>query len=197
MGTELPKFLRRREYLDSKGEDKFLVFFKIYRKLPPIGDGPQPNLVIAMDDTEAIRQKLRDLFESQNLGVLSTQRSGQPYASLIAFYASDDLKNFYFVTPKTTRKFQNLKTDPRVAILVDSSTNQSTDFHRAIAVTMVGEASEVDVSKHPSLVKKYLEKHPYLEDFVRSPSIGLVKVSARSYFLVQNFQNVIELHLNS
>ena len=148
-----------------------------------------------MDDTKAIRQKLRELFESQNLGVLSTHRSGQPYASLIAFYASDDLKNFYFVTPKTTRKFQNLKSDSRVAIIVDSSNNQNADFHRAIAVTMVGDASELAVSEHQPLVKKYLEKHPYLEDFVRSPSIALVKVAARSYFLVQNFQNVLELHL--
>ena len=62
-----------------------------------------------MDKTQAIQQRLRELFESQNLGVLATHRSGQPYASLVAFYATDDLKHLFFVTPKTTRKFKNLK----------------------------------------------------------------------------------------
>lgn len=37
--TELLKSLRRREYTDSKQEDKFLVFFKIDKELPLIGDG--------------------------------------------------------------------------------------------------------------------------------------------------------------
>ena len=37
--TELLKFLRRRDYLDSKDEDKFLVFFRVDRVLPLIGDG--------------------------------------------------------------------------------------------------------------------------------------------------------------
>lgn len=148
-----------------------------------------------MDDTKAIRQRLRDLFESQHLAVLSTHRAGQPYASLIAFDASEDLKRFYFVTPTTTRKFENLKGDPRVAILVNSSTNQDSDFHRAIAVTMVGDASELAASENQSIIEHYLNKHPHLVDFVRSPTIALVEVAARSYFLVRNFQNVTELHL--
>jgi hypothetical protein len=37
--TELLKSLRRREYTDSKQEDRFLVFFKIDKELPLIGDG--------------------------------------------------------------------------------------------------------------------------------------------------------------
>lgn len=37
--TELLKSLRRRQYTDSKQEDKFLVFFKIDQELPLIGDG--------------------------------------------------------------------------------------------------------------------------------------------------------------
>jgi len=37
--TDLLKSLRRREYADSRKEDKFLVFFKIDKELPLIGDG--------------------------------------------------------------------------------------------------------------------------------------------------------------
>jgi general stress protein 26 len=149
-----------------------------------------------MDKNQAIQQQLRELFESQNLAVLATHRSSQPYASLVAFYATEDLKHLFFVTPKTTRKFENLKADARVAMLVNSNTNQAVDFHQAVSVTVVGTATEVVGPERQPILKRYLEKHPYLEDFVRSPSCALVRVSAKSYFMVQNFQNVMELHLN-
>ena len=37
--TELLASLRKRQYLDEKDESKFLVFFKIEKELPLIGDG--------------------------------------------------------------------------------------------------------------------------------------------------------------
>ena len=37
--TELLNSLRRREYTDTKEEAKFLVFFKVDKELPLIGDG--------------------------------------------------------------------------------------------------------------------------------------------------------------
>ena len=55
---------------------------------------------------------------------MSTRHDGQPYASLVAFYADDDLKHIYFVTPKTTRKYANLTADKRVAVMINSGTNQ-------------------------------------------------------------------------
>lgn len=149
-----------------------------------------------MDKTQELHLQLKSLLESQNLAVLATHRSGQPYTSLVAFYSTDDLKHIYFVTPKTTRKFENLKSDSRVSILVNSSTNQSDDFHRAVSVTVIGEAIEIVGTERQPILQHYLQKHPHLEDFVRSPSCALVRVSAKSYFMVQNFQNVMELHLS-
>lgn len=96
-----------------------------------------------MEKRKQIRKQLGQLFRSQNLAALSTQSSGQPYASLIAFYATPDLKHIYFATPKTTRKFDNLSRDSRVALFINNSTNQASDFHQAIAVTAVGKAEEV------------------------------------------------------
>jgi nitroimidazol reductase NimA-like FMN-containing flavoprotein (pyridoxamine 5'-phosphate oxidase superfamily) len=149
-----------------------------------------------MNQSHDIQQRLRELFESQQLAVLATHRSGQPYASLVAFYAAEDLKHLFFVTPRTTRKFENLKADSRVSLLVNSSTNQTLDFHRAVSVTVVGNASEVVGAERLPILEQYLKKHPHLEDFVHSPSCALVRVSATSYFMVQNFQNVLELHFS-
>ena len=131
-----------------------------------------------MDTNKQFRNRLGELFGSQNLAALSTHHAGQPYASLVAFYAGDDLS-----------------ADNRVAVMVNSSTNQVSDFHQAISVTAVGKAEEVVGADKEPILGQYLAKHPYLEDFVRSPTCALVRVSVDSYYLVKNFQNVMELHL--
>jgi len=148
-----------------------------------------------MLSNDQFRKRLRELFSSQSLAALSTHHDGQPYASLVAFYASDDLRYIYFVTPKTTRKYANLAADRRVALMVNSSTNRISDFHQAISVTAVGSAEEIGEAEKVPIVKQYLAKHPHLEDFVRAPTCALVGISVKSYYLVKNFQNVMELHL--
>jgi nitroimidazol reductase NimA-like FMN-containing flavoprotein (pyridoxamine 5'-phosphate oxidase superfamily) len=148
-----------------------------------------------MESNQQFLKRLGELFQSQNLAVLSTQHAGQPYASLVAFDAAADFEYIYFVTPKTTRKFANLIADSRVAVLINNSTNQSSDFHRAVSVTAVGRAEEVADADKALILEPYLKKHPYLEDFVRSPTSALVGVSVNSYYMVKNFQHVMELHL--
>jgi nitroimidazol reductase NimA-like FMN-containing flavoprotein (pyridoxamine 5'-phosphate oxidase superfamily) len=148
-----------------------------------------------METNKQFRKRLGELFRSQNLAALSTHHAGQPYASLVAFYAGDDLKHIYFVTPKTTRKYANLTADNRVAVMVNSSTNQTSDFHQAISVTAVGRAKEAAGADRELILGQYLAKHPHLEDFVRSPTCALIRVVVDSYYMVRNFQNVMELHL--
>ena len=151
--------------------------------------------IVSMETNREFRIRLGELFRSQNLATLSTHHAGQPYASLVAFYAADDFKHIYFVTPKSTRKFANLTADHRVAVMVNNSTNQVSDFHRAISVTAVGKAKEVTGADKEIIFTQYQAKHPHLEDFVRSPTCALVEVSVDSYYMVRNFQNVMELHL--
>jgi len=148
-----------------------------------------------MEKSEDIEKQLRDLFASQSLAVLATHNEEQPYASLVAFVATEDLKHIYFVTPKTTRKFANIITDGRVAVLINSSTNRSSDFHQAIAVTAVGVAKEVVGPEQEPLLQLYLAKHPFLEEFANAPTSALVRVKVKSYYLVRNFQKVLEYHL--
>ena len=148
-----------------------------------------------MEKPEDIQKHLRNLFTSQSLAVLATQNEAQPYASLVAFVATDDIQHIYFVTPKTTRKFANLTADGRVALLINNSTNQSSDFHQAISVTAVGDAEEITGPDREQQLSPYLAKHPYLEEFAKAPTCALVRVTVRSYFLVKNFQKVMEYHL--
>jgi heme iron utilization protein len=149
-----------------------------------------------MQDGDLMKQELVQLFKSQKLAVLSTHdHDGQPYASLIAFAAGGDLKELYFVTPRATRKFANMHADPRVALLVDSRSNQDADIHRAIAATSVGKAAEVADDEREEVLKLFFAKHPQLEEFAKSPSCALIRVTVATHYVVSSFQKVTELHV--
>ena len=148
-----------------------------------------------MTHPEDIKTHIRELFIGQKLAVLSTHCSGQPYASLVAFWGKEDLKEIFFVTPRTTRKHANLSADSRVALLINSSTNVDADFHEAVSVTALGCAEEIGGAEKVQVLKRYLAKHPYLEDFANAPTCALIGVKITSYVLVKNFQHVMELSI--
>lgn len=148
-----------------------------------------------MEDMHAMKEKVRELFETQKLAVLSTQREGQPYTTLVAFAASSDLENLYFATTRATRKYANLSADSRVAMLLDNRSNEVADFRWAMAVTAVGRAEEVGDQERDAVMDIYLSKHPHLRDFVKSPTCAMLRVRVRTYYVVNRFQEVREIHL--
>ncbi len=150
-----------------------------------------------MSDREHLQKRLIQLFASQKLAVLATQHQGQPYASLIAFAASGDLKELFFATPRATRKFAYLQANPRIALLIDSRSNQDADIHRAIAATVLGTAAEVPPAEREEVLKHYLAKHPHLEEFADSPSTAVVRVTVETYYVVSRFQEVMELRVTA
>lgn len=142
--------------------------------------------------TPGVLTLIRSLLSGQRLAVVATHTGGQPYANLVAFAASEDLKNLFFATARSTRKFENLSADCRVALLIDSRQNREGDFHEAVAVTAMGSAGEAVGAEKAQAIERYLAKHPYLEDFVCAPTCALFKVNVDKYVLVRNFQNVME-----
>jgi nitroimidazol reductase NimA-like FMN-containing flavoprotein (pyridoxamine 5'-phosphate oxidase superfamily) len=148
-----------------------------------------------LSEESELEHLIRELFESQKLAVLGTQNQGQPYANLIAFAASEDLKSLYFATTRATRKYANIEADARVTVLIDNRSNQDSDFSQAAAVTATGTAQEVVASKRGEVLAIYLAKHPMLKDFVQSPSCALLQIKVATYYLVRRFQNVMELHV--
>ena len=159
----------------------------------PNGSGSKKKTLLS--EESELELLIRELFDSQKLAVLGTQKEGQPYANLIAFAASDDLKSLYFVTARATRKYANIEADARVTLLIDNRSNEDADFSQAAAVTATGKAKEVPSSGRDEVLTIYLAKHPMLKDFVESPSCALLQVEVRTYYLVRRFQNVMELHV--
>jgi nitroimidazol reductase NimA-like FMN-containing flavoprotein (pyridoxamine 5'-phosphate oxidase superfamily) len=133
---------------------------------------------------------IKALFDAQPFAVLATQDGGQPYVSLMAFAATDDLKSLLFATERNTRKYANLVSNPRAALLVDNRSNRASDTREAIAITALGEMRESDREQHLSV---FLEKHPHLEAFIESPSCALVEMRVTTYLVVEGLQDVREV----
>jgi len=148
-----------------------------------------------MEKTAQLKEFLKDLFSKQRLAVLATQSKKQPYGNLVAFMATDDLKHLLFATTRATRKYANISKNPRIAMVVDTRSNREADFHQAAAVTATGVVKETVGSQKRRFQKLYLSKHPYLKEFVSSPTCALLRMDVETYYIVRQFQNVVELHI--
>ena len=146
-------------------------------------------------DLNSLKDDLKVIFSLQRLAVLATQNGGQPYTSLVAFNASEDLKKLFFATTRTTRKYANLTADARVAMLIDNRSNKAADFRQAMAVTATGKVEEIKGQKREEIVRLYLAKHPHLEEFVTSPNCALLMISVERYYMASSFQKAIEVHV--
>ena len=113
----------------------------------------------------------------------------------MAVRASDDLRHLYFSTTRATRKFQFLSAEPQVAMLVDSRSDDDTDFHGAVAATAVGTARELERDERAEQLVLFLQRHPHLKPFASAPTSALVELAVEIYYIVSRFQNVTELHL--
>jgi nitroimidazol reductase NimA-like FMN-containing flavoprotein (pyridoxamine 5'-phosphate oxidase superfamily) len=136
---------------------------------------------------------LEGLLAHQRVAVLATQRGEAPYGSLVAFARAAGEDSVLFATTRSTRKYENLTDNDRVALVVDDRANTTADFHAAAAVTVLGAARELQGEERAAWAQVYLQRHPYLVDFLNSPSCALFLVTVDKYLLVRSFQQVTEI----
>ena len=134
-----------------------------------------------MENTKELSDLIKRVLASQRFAVLATQSEGQPYCNLIAFAEADNLGSLLFVTSRNTRKYTNILASKKVAILIDSRTNQALDLNNAVAITALGTIEEASTADKEYLSGIYLAKQPQLKDFLRQPSSALMKVSVTDY----------------
>jgi hypothetical protein len=143
------------------------------------------------DEDRSIPERIRRLLTEQPYAVLCTQSQSQPYGSLVAFAASDDLKTLAFSTTVATRKYRLLTECEHVALLIDSRSDSSVDMMRIEAVTATGQARVVAAGPEFDCWAGLLTAcHPHLAPFVKAKSSALVCVQVVRYFHVCRFQEV-------
>ncbi len=126
---------------------------------------------------------LNPLLMSQYLAVLATYYDGQPYSNLVAFAVTEDLKHMLFVTSKNTRKYENIQKNKKVAMLIDSRRNETSDFKNASAITAIGVTKETKGEERNRLAETYLAKHPYLAEFLNTSDSALISIAVSDYII--------------
>jgi len=145
-----------------------------------------------MENIEELSRLIKRLLASQRFAVLATQFEGQPYSNLVALAEADNLRSLLFVTSRDTRKYSNTLASKKVAVLVDSRTNQALDLNNAVAVTALGTIEEVAADNRDYLSGIYISKHPQLKDFLHKPSNALMRIAVSDY-IVATFESVRRL----
>lgn len=135
---------------------------------------------------------LNHLLFGQSLGVLATYLDPHPYPSLVGFAVSDDLSEIYFTTPRSTRKYDNLRAHPKTALLIDSRTHHPDDFFKAAAVSVIGAAGECSPETGDQAKRVFLARHPQLTEFVNAETSAMMCLRVEKYILVRRFQDVAE-----
>jgi general stress protein 26 len=137
--------------------------------------------------TEQEKKLIRELFAQQRFAVIATQGNNEPYTSLVAFSATDDLSHLIFATLRKTRKYTNIIQNAKVSILIDNRENLSLDVKNAIAITVVGTAYEIKDDTQ-SFIDILLKKHPYLAEFIQNKNCALIGLSVEKFFIARQFQ---------
>ena len=60
-----------------------------------------------------------ELIKNNNILVLSTQGEPYPLSSLMTYASSDDAYEIYMVSRKNSHKWENIKKNPQVSLLID------------------------------------------------------------------------------
>jgi hypothetical protein len=143
------------------------------------------------DQGAALSQMIGQLVAGEPFAVLCTQGEGQPYGSVIAFAASDDLGQMAFCTSRATRKYRLLRRCQHVSLVIDDRSKHGDDTRKVSAVTVTGRATEIASSPIRELWHgRLVARHPYLEEFLTSPTCSLFLVDVVRYLHVVRFQEV-------
>jgi len=146
-------------------------------------------------ESQQLKDDITKILNAQQLSVLSTYGSEYPYSTLVGFTSTDDLKYIIFATIRNTRKYNNIKEQPNVSMLVDTRSKYIRDFSKAQAVSILGRAEEAEDSEREKFADLHLQKHPYLKSFVQNPNCAIIKIEVHKYIMASKFQEVKELDM--
>jgi prefoldin subunit 5 len=133
------------------------------------------------------QKMFRKLCTQQKFAVIATQCDIEPYTSLVAFSATKDFSCLIFATLRQTRKFTNIKKNPKISMLIDNRENLSSDVKNAIAITVIGTAYEIKTDTQ-CFIDILLKKHPYLTEFIQNKNCALIGLSVENFLIARQFQ---------
>jgi len=104
-------------------------------------------------DTNSLHSQIVEFINSHNLGVISTVALGgsQPESALVAF-CNDDKLNLVIGTSNQSRKYVNLKSNPKIAFVIGWDSKRG-------SVQYEGIAQEIDQGEEDRYTQMLIERN--------------------------------------
>lgn len=145
------------------------------------------------EEARALEYDIRKLCESQPFAVLATQGKRVTNASLISFATSCDLKHIVFATPILTEKYDFIRAEENISMLVDDRSLQQDRINQISALTIIGKGKILSDENEILMWGDLLtQKHPNLKVFVKAPTTSVILIEVVQYLYVKKFQEVKE-----
>lgn len=128
--------------------------------------------------------RIKSLIKRKTSCVLATTDGHTPHCSLMAYTVSEDGDRLYLVTPRDTKKYQNIKHHPSVSLLIDTRGEQSRSQTEALTVTGTCHILE-DVEEISKVTAAFKRHHPHLQTLMGKGSIAFLYVAFESFLFLE------------
>jgi len=119
--------------------------------------------------SDVLKQQVLDYLASHNTMTLATCAGEMPWAATV-FYASDDLKLYFFSSPES-RHCQNLTANSRVAVTIQEDYK---DWRLIKGIQLEGNVALVDsVIEKAKAIAVYARKYPAVIKLFTNPTSGV------------------------
>jgi nitroimidazol reductase NimA-like FMN-containing flavoprotein (pyridoxamine 5'-phosphate oxidase superfamily) len=143
-----------------------------------------------MSSQTLIKTHIEDIFRANKLAVLATEGNGQPHASLVAITPLDDFVHLLFATYRSTRKYNNLIHNGKVAVLLENRYINDQNRSEISVLTAFGYAKELGEDSYEMAKQIHLQRHPTLGTFLLSTDCAIFRVVVDAYQLVLGIDEV-------
>jgi uncharacterized protein len=122
-----------------------------------------------MSEPLSLKQQVIDYLQSHNTMTLATCSGEVPWAATV-FYASDDLRLYFFSVPDS-RHCQNLAVNARIAVTVQEDYK---DWRTIKGIQLEGEVALVDgLASKAKAIAIYARKYPAVIKLFTDPTSGV------------------------
>ena len=119
--------------------------------------------------SDLLKQQVLSYLETHNTMTLGTCSGDVPWAATV-FYASDDLRLYFFSVPDS-RHCQNLAANPRVAVTIQEDYH---DWRTIKGIQLEGTVTLVDsITEKAKAMAVYARKYPEVIKLFTNPASGL------------------------
>ncbi|MFW6279537.1 MAG: pyridoxamine 5'-phosphate oxidase family protein [Planctomycetota bacterium] len=147
-------------------------------------------------DGDKIAAMVSDFVENQRYGVLATSGTKGTYASLMAYAPADGGRRIVYATERDTRKYDNMRGDEEVALLIDDRAAAGKGPEEVMTVTAIGRAQRCSSDRREEEHRRRLvERHPGLEDFLMKDECEVMVLNVREFRVVGHFQTGEEVDM--